>query len=536
MNIKKLKIITVSFLLLTICFFVTNMSVKSDGPGSEWYTTQVIATKAEIGWNTVRIPAICTFADGGLMVAFEARVGSDGSESDIYYVKSSDNGDTWGNPVQWIGSHPDVQGGNDDVGVVNPAFLRDGNRMYFTYTIQPTWYDFYDDEQYNFLRYSDDNGSSWSDDLTITSLNPSWVDSGTSGPGGEGHSFIQPGGLVLPNGTLMLPAFGWNCTDTRDYGFSLVSYPGDDPTTLGGWHVADGVIGQSVPQDQNEVTYAICDNGTLYSIARERRFTSYPASPPYTTVDNVSPWTAWSEDYSESWSDPRHWDYYGKTNCRADITTFSSNVMYDCYSAGNPIFHDKSRILMAQVNDTTRPSNHDISWSYDGGQTWDSKTVTGGSTGTQVGHYSDIGVLQNGTICFVAEDGTPGDYQEIYIVRFNLEWLTDSNDYFGSDVQNGDPPHVGGFNSIQGLTNNSVTNSVIYNFNWSKNDSANYYRLQMANDSTFTDVWFDERINSTTFPGDYVETGDYIEFTLPSAYRKTWNQDYYFRYADGSSA
>jgi len=514
MSLKKTQVFFLTFILICTCFVLGFNYAKSEASG-EWYELQSIATHNEVGWNYVRIPAICTFADGTLMVAFEARQGSDGSPSDIYYVKSTNDGDSWSNPVHWIDGDGD--------GVVNPAFLRDGNRMFFTYTIQPRWYDFFDDEQYNYLRYSDDNGSTWSSDIEITSLNPSWVDSGNSGPGGDGHSFIQPGGLVLSNGTLMLPAFGWNCTDTRDYGFSLVSYPGDDPTTLGGWQAASGVIGQSAQQDQNEVTYALLDNGSLYSISRERRFVSYPASSPYTTVDNVSPWKAWSEDSGQSWSDPVHWDYYGKTNCRADITTYSSNINYECYSAGNPIFHDKSRILMTHVNDTTRPGNHDMFWSYDNCDSWDSKTITGGSTGSPTGHYSDIGVLQNGSICFVYEDGS---YHTIYVIRLNLEWLTDGEDYYSIDVR-GD-----GFQTIQTLQNNSVTNDVIYSFNWSRNTKASYYRLQIANDSDFTDVWFDESVNSTLFTGNCTEYANYVEFTLPSSYRSNRYGAYYFRYCD----
>jgi hypothetical protein len=96
-----------------------------------------------------------------------------------------------------------------------------------------------------------------------------------------------------------------------------------------------------------------------------------------------------------------------------------------------------------------------------------------------------------------------------------------------------DPGGYEGFFSINSGENNSVVSDEIYDFNWTKNDTATYYRLQIANDSAFTDIWFNETINATTFPGNYTEQGNYIEFTLPTSYRQTWNKDYYFRYKSG---
>jgi len=87
-----------------------------------------------------------------------------------------------------------------------------------------------------------------------------------------------------------------------------------------------------------------------------------------------------------------------------------------------------------------------------------------------------------------------------------------------------------GFVSINNQDNNTVTGEQITRFNWTKNDSTLYYRLQIANDSSFTDIWFNETINATTFPTNYSEKGDYIEFILPDEYRVNWNKNYYFRY------
>jgi hypothetical protein len=86
------------------------------------------------------------------------------------------------------------------------------------------------------------------------------------------------------------------------------------------------------------------------------------------------------------------------------------------------------------------------------------------------------------------------------------------------------------FQSINNQTNNTVTYDVITDFNWTKVDNTAYYQLQIANDSAFTDVFVNlTDVNVTNYPGNYTETGGYVEFTLPESYRRQWYQGYYFR-------
>ena len=86
------------------------------------------------------------------------------------------------------------------------------------------------------------------------------------------------------------------------------------------------------------------------------------------------------------------------------------------------------------------------------------------------------------------------------------------------------------FQSINNQANNTVTIDVITDFNWTKTEGASYYQLQIANDSGFTDVFVNlTDVNVTNYPGNYTETGGYVEFTLPESYRRQWYQGYYFR-------
>ena len=87
------------------------------------------------------------------------------------------------------------------------------------------------------------------------------------------------------------------------------------------------------------------------------------------------------------------------------------------------------------------------------------------------------------------------------------------------------------FVSINGLSNSSLANDVFYLFNWSNNSISgrDYYQLQVANDTGFTDVFIDLNVNESSYGVNYSEIGSYVEFTLPSIYRKSWYGSYYFR-------
>jgi hypothetical protein len=86
------------------------------------------------------------------------------------------------------------------------------------------------------------------------------------------------------------------------------------------------------------------------------------------------------------------------------------------------------------------------------------------------------------------------------------------------------------FKSINNQANDTTTANQISQFNWTLINNTDYYQLQIANDSAFTDIFVNlADINESNYGVDYTEKGNYVEFTLPVAHRKSWQGDYYFR-------
>jgi len=76
------------------------------------------------------------------------------------------------------------------------------------------------------------------------------------------------------------------------------------------------------------------------------------------------------------------------------------------------------------------------------------------------------------------------------------------------------------FNSINNQQNNAVVVDDFRNFNWTSISGATRYQLQIANDSGFTDVFYDRNnINSSNYASVfYHEAGDYVYFNITNIY------------------
>jgi hypothetical protein len=84
--------------------------------------------------------------------------------------------------------------------------------------------------------------------------------------------------------------------------------------------------------------------------------------------------------------------------------------------------------------------------------------------------------------------------------------------------------------TINSQANNSVTYASIYSFVWSKYDGAEFYQLQIANDSNFNNILVElSYINELNYPVYYTENSTSIEFILPEQYRQTKQCNYYIR-------
>lgn len=86
------------------------------------------------------------------------------------------------------------------------------------------------------------------------------------------------------------------------------------------------------------------------------------------------------------------------------------------------------------------------------------------------------------------------------------------------------------FISIDGGGNGTIITSNIPVINWTVTSNAIKYSLQIATDSSFTNIVTDlADINIYNYPTEYNEVGSTVSFTLPSANALSVFQTYYFR-------
>jgi len=110
----------------------------------------------------------------------------------------------------------------------------------------------------------------------------------------------------------------------------------------------------------------------------------------------------------------------------------------------------------------------------------------------------------------------------------------DGNSWFNIYFNPLDPPEVPEedilFQSINGKVNNSVLQDQNRAFNWTRNEIAIKYQLQISNSSTFSTTFVNlSDINEINYGVNYTEAGDYIEFILPSQYDVTFYGSHYYR-------
>ena len=136
-----------------------------------------------------------------------------------------------------------------------------------------------------------------------------------------------------------------------------------------------------------------------------------------------------SKDGATDWSQPRFDQALLEPICMASLTRLSETPA-----------SDKDRIVFANPDNLSRADGKEvpgkprdrknlaIKLTYDEGRTWPvSKVLEPGFSG-----YSDLAVLQEGTILCLYERGTDrkngARTANLTLARFNLEWLTDGKD------------------------------------------------------------------------------------------------------------
>jgi len=86
------------------------------------------------------------------------------------------------------------------------------------------------------------------------------------------------------------------------------------------------------------------------------------------------------------------------------------------------------------------------------------------------------------------------------------------------------------FISIDGGGNGTVISTPTPTFNWSVVNHTTRYQLQIANDSSFSDIVIDiSDINEQNYPSEYDENSTRVSFQLPSSHALQWQKTYYCR-------
>lgn len=350
-------------------------------------------------YNSVayRIPVIITSWDGSLVAITDKRKYNQSDipeDIDIVVRRSTDNGNTWSEPVTMAQGTGEKHGFGDAAVVKTNTenellcIFIGGNGLFASTT---------SDRIKTYISRSKDNGQTWSSPKDITNQifsgdRANWT-----------ASFCAAGnGLKTRNGVLMFVAAMRH--DSGSTLYNHVVYSNDNGET---WNVSNCAM---VGGDESKVV-ELNDGKILMSIRRQSKGARY-----YNISNNVPSkteavdWTQKNTNTVDAWEDMI------EPACNGDIVRYTSTL--DGY--------DKNRILHTIPNHPTNRENVTIFLSYDEAKTWSIKKSVC-KTGSA---YSSIAILDDGTIGVYTEENYNTDSYSTYFTNFSLDWLTDGADTF----------------------------------------------------------------------------------------------------------
>ncbi len=348
------------------------------------------------GYDTYRIPALLTAADGTVLAFCEGRKHSrrDAGDIDLLLRRSTDGGATWG-PVQVVWDD-----GANTAGNPCPVLDRKSGRIWLAAT-----HNLGKDHESEILArtaegtrtvwllYSDDHGTTWSPPREITAdvKREDWTWYAT-GPGV---------GIQLRSGRLVIPC-DHAMAGSKQYG-SHVIYSDDGGRN---WH-----IGGVIPDRVNECQVVETSNGDLLLNMRSYHKRHRRA-------------VARSTDGGLTWSALRHDEALVEPVCQASL------IRYDQAQAGA-----HPPLLFMNPASTAR-MNMVLRMSYDDGKSWPVQKVLHPGPGA----YSSLATLPDGQVGCLYECGDRAPYEHICLARVDLGWLTDHADVSGSRANPGPAP------------------------------------------------------------------------------------------------
>jgi len=337
----------------------------------------IVFSAGEAGYHTIRIPAIEVASDGTLLAFAEARKNSaedpgyPGQEIDLVMKRSRDGGRTWSSLVV-------LEHVGELWSSANPATVRDrtNGRIWLfylqcapgmnTFKARPGTLDVK-----NLMRFSDDNGDTWSEaiDLTADARDLNDKEWGISVPG--------PGGAIQDrDGRLIFPM--WRYRPFRDFVF----FSEDHGKT---WHRGD-----FVPTDKglDECQLVELTDGSIALDMRQQ--------------EGAHRWIAISKDGGRTWSKPRPGPEVTAVCCAIERWTLKS--------AGD----ERDRIAWTGPRGPGR-NNLTLWISYDELNTFQNPRLIAEGPGA----YSDLTVLPDKSLGILWEQG---DYKTITFTRVTLSW------------------------------------------------------------------------------------------------------------------
>jgi len=353
-----------------------------------WLEQSDLFVSGSGGYHTYRIPALIRTRQGALLTFCEGRKHGrgDAGEIDLLLRRSTDGGTSWG-PVQIVASQNGMTCGNPcpvvdrHDGTIWLPFcknLAEGDEELITQGKAPrtVW-----------LTSSSDDGLTWAEPVEITERvkDPAWTWYAT----GPGH------GIQLRSGRLVVPCdhiVGVRYDRRSDPYHSHVIYSDD--------HGANWRIGGIVEEGTNECCVVETADGGLYMNCRNYLGEKRRAY-------------AWSHDGGLSFTG-RAWD-------QSLVEPICQAAMARLTLAGEG---SRNRVLFSNPASTAR-ERMTVRLSYDECRTWPvSRTLYAGPAA-----YSDLAVAADGAILCLYERGDAHPYERLTLARFNLEWLTYSQDH-----------------------------------------------------------------------------------------------------------
>lgn len=351
-----------------------------------------------------RIPSIIQAPNGDILVICERRNDGPGDigNHDIVMKRSSDKGQTWSDEIMIL---DDADCVSTDITV---GLDRETKRL---------WLFFLKDKKQFAHLTSIDSGLTWVGPVVIHEqvIRPEWEklqgkpETKPFNPKshaqrwekdwhqrygcGPGNAMVQ-----LQSGRLLVPA-----RHREDIGGGRLrsfahSFYSDD-------HGATWKLGGNIGIHTSECQFIELTDGSVRVISRNESAEDAP--------DNLRHLTAISKDGGVTWSAVQRMEELITPRCHGAVERYDAKTLL--FSApASPIRQEEHPY--GRYNLTVRISQ-------DEGATWS----TGRTIWPHPGSYSDMAVLDDGTVAFIYERGEKGTthyWDELHFARFNLHWIT----------------------------------------------------------------------------------------------------------------